>query len=43
MKYYLAIIMFLIIMSGVIWLEYKTWQECLNDNSVLYCVRVLNK
>lgn len=43
MKLWLAIIFALTLFAGVIYLEYSVWNECLQDNSFFYCLRMMNR
>jgi hypothetical protein len=42
MKYYSLLFCFIILMSGIVYLEVMTWRECLADNSWFYCLRTIN-
>ena len=43
MKYYVGLAFALLIVGFVVWLEVKSWNECLETNSWFYCMRILGK
>ncbi len=43
MRILFAMIFLLTLFAGVIYLEYSVWSECLQDNSFLYCLRMMDR
>lgn len=43
MKYWFATIFAVSLVVFVVWLEVRTWNECLDSNTFWYCLRVLDK
>ncbi len=43
MKLWMPIVFALTLFAGVIYLEYRVWGECLQDNSFLYCLRMMDR
>lgn len=42
MKYYAIILFIILLLCGIVYLEYATWNECLTDHSWFYCLRTLS-
>lgn len=43
MRDYLPLIFMVALIAFAIWWEYGLWDECLNDHSFFYCLRVLGR
>jgi len=43
MKNIMTIIFGIVLIGGAVWYTYYTWSDCLEENSVLTCMRMLNK
>lgn len=43
MRYWLAPIFAFTLVGFIVWLEVRTWNECLDSNTFWYCLRVLDK
>jgi len=43
MKTLLQVLFILAVAIGITWYTYHIWSDCLNENSVLTCMRMLSK
>lgn len=43
MKTLLQVLFILAVAGGIAWYTYHVWSDCLNENSVLTCMRMLSK
>ena len=43
MKTLFQVVAILVVLGAITWYTYHIWSDCLEDNSVLTCMRMLNK